>query len=121
MTDTELLEQFQMIMQGMNQMEQRLVSRMDEKIQESEERLTQRMDEKIKESEQHLRREIKESEQRTHVYIENTVCKRLDSLYDGYKLTHEKQWELERETEKLKEQMNEFQTRLDAIEKKVSA
>ncbi len=65
MTDSELLEQFQMIFQGMAQME---------------ERLTQR-----------IKDEIHESEQRTHVYIENTVGKRIDTLFDGYKLTHEKQ------------------------------
>ena len=91
MTDSELLEQFQMIFQGMAQMETR------------------------------LRSEIRESEQRTHAYIENTVGKRIDTLFDGYKLTHEKQWELERETEKLKEQVNELQTRLAVIEKKISA
>lgn len=95
MTDSELLEQFQMIFQGMSQME---------------ERLTQR-----------IKDEIHESEQRTHAYIENTVGKRIDTLFDGYKLTHEKQWELERETEKLKEQVNELQTRLAVIEKKISA
>ena len=55
------------------------------------------------------------------VIIENDVSKRIDSLFDGYKVAHEKQWELEHETEKLKEQVNDLQTRLEALEKKISA
>lgn len=35
------------------------------------------------------------------VIIENDVGKRIDSLFDGYKLSHEKQWELERKVEEL--------------------
>lgn len=55
------------------------------------------------------------------LFIENNVTKRIDALFDGYKLTHEKQWELERETEKLKEQLVDLETRLAVLEKKVSA
>ncbi len=64
---------------------------------------------------------IDDSERRMKVYMENQVGKRIDSLFDGYKLAHEKQWELERETEKLKEQVNDLQNRLALLEKKVSA
>jgi len=45
--------------------------------------------------------EIHDSENRTKVFIENTVTKRIDSLVDGFKLTHEKQFELERKNEEL--------------------
>lgn len=55
------------------------------------------------------------------VFMENEVTKRIDSLFDGYQLTHEKQWALERETEKLKNQISDLQARLTAIEKKLSA
>ena len=55
------------------------------------------------------------------LFIENNVTKRIDALFDGYKLTHEKQWELERETERLKEQIGNLETRLAVLEKKVSA
>lgn len=55
------------------------------------------------------------------VFIENDIGKRIDTLFDGYKLAHEKQWELEHVTEKLKEQVNDLQTRLAILEKKVSA
>lgn len=53
-------------------------------------------------------RMIDASEHRMKVYMENQIGKRIDSLFDGYKLTHEKQWELERETEKLKEQVSDL-------------
>ena len=39
------------------------------------------------------------------VLIENDVGKRLDSLFDGYKLAHEKQWELERKIEELEKRL----------------
>lgn len=54
---------------------------------------------------------ISESEQRMKVYVENQVGKRIDSLFDGYKLAHEKQWELERKMEQLEK-------RLEALEAK---
>ncbi len=64
---------------------------------------------------------IEHSEHRMKIYLETEVSKRIDSLFDGYKLTHEKQWELEKETERLKKQVDDLQTRLTALEKKVSA
>jgi len=45
--------------------------------------------------------------------IENNVTKRIDGLFDGYKLTHEKQYELERKIEAL-------ERRLEAIEAKTA-
>ena len=77
--DQETREMFQTIINGMESMEQR------------------------------LREEIRSSEQRTMVYIENNVSKRIDALFDGYKLTHEKQWEMERK-------MQELEARLERLE-----
>ena len=73
--DKEMLEQFQIILDAMGSMEKRL----EEKI--------------------------KSSESRTHVLIENKVNKRTDALFDGYKLAHEKQYELERDFERKTEAM----------------
>ena len=84
--DQETREMFQTIINGMESMEQR------------------------------LREEIRSSEQRTMVYIENNVSKRIDALFDGYKLTHEKQWELERRTDQLQNQIEELRERLAALE-----
>lgn len=96
--DKEILEQLQIIVQGMASMEERLRS----EIKESEKRLTQRIDSKIE-----------ASEKRMQIYIENEVGKRIDALFDGYKLTHEKQWELERQMEKLA-------ARVEALENKIA-
>lgn len=95
--DQETREMLQTIISGMESMEQRL-----------------RVE--IKSSEERMREEIKSSEQRTMVYIENNVTKRIDALFDGYKLTHEKQWELERRTDQLQNQIEELRERLAALE-----
>jgi hypothetical protein len=92
--DKELLEQFQLIIQGMGDMEQRLTQYMDTRIQESETRI--------------------------RTYIENDVSRRIESLFDGYKLVHEKQWELERQTEAMKAQILELSARLAALENKIA-
>lgn len=52
--------------------------------------------------------------------IENDVSRKLQALTDGYKLTHEKQWELERRTEQLQQQIEEMQTRLAILEEKTA-
>ena len=39
------------------------------------------------------------------VLVENDVGKRIDSLFDGYQLAHEKQWELERRIEELEKRL----------------
>ena len=52
-----------------------------------------------------------DSKREVMVYVENSVGKRMDSLFNGYKLTHEKQWELERKVEMLEK-------RLEALEAK---
>ena len=92
--DKDMLEQFQMIIQGMGDMEKRLTTQIEVKI--------------------------KESETRINLKLENEVAKRIDALFDGYKLTHEKQWELERETEALKETVADLQNRLAALESKIA-
>ena len=92
--DKDMLEQFQMIIQGMGDMEKRLTTQIEVKI--------------------------KESETRINLKLENEVAKRIDALFDGYKLTHEKQWELERETEALKETVADLQNRLAALESEIA-
>ena len=89
--DKELLEQFQMIVQGMADMETRLIKSINTEIQKAETRI--------------------------NIKIENDVTKR---IFDGYKLTHEKQWELERETAALKAQVDDLQIRLAALENKIA-
>lgn len=88
--DKELLEQFQLIIQEIGGVESR------------------------------LKQEIRDAETRINIKIENDVSRRIESLFDGYKLVHEKQWELERQTEAMKAQLMELSARLDALESKVA-
>lgn len=88
------MEQFQIIIQGMGDMEQRILRHVDNRIQESETRI--------------------------RTYIENDVSRRIESLFDGYKLVHEKQWELERQTEAMKAQLMELSARLAVLENKIA-
>ena len=57
---------------------------------------------------------------RIELKIESDVTKRIDALFDGYKLTHEKQWELERQAAAMKAQIEDLQTRLAALEHKIA-
>lgn len=59
---------------------------------------------------------FEENERKVHeeilgikVTIENDVTKRIDALFDGYKNTHEKQWELERKVEMLEKRIEHLE------------
>ncbi len=41
--------------------------------------------------------------------MDNDITKRIDALFDGYKLTHEKQWELERKIEALERRIERIE------------
>lgn len=98
--DKDMMEQFQMLFSAIE----------DVRVEVKEVRA------EVKE----VREEVRESEARTKVFIENEVTKRIDALFDGYKLTHEKQWELERQTQALQQQVDDLQNRLAALESKIA-
>jgi hypothetical protein len=56
-----------------------------------------------------LTRMVKESESRINVKIENEITKWLDALTDGYKLNHEKQYELERRLETVERRLERLE------------
>ena len=99
--DKEMLEQFQILFQAIQDVKN--------EVKESETRV---MD--------YTNSKIKESETRIKVYVENEVSKRIDALFDGYKLTHEKQWELERKTDEMQRQIENLQNRLSVIENSIA-
>ena len=88
--DKEMLEQFQLIIREIGGVESR------------------------------LRQEIRDTETRINLKIEIEVSKRIESLCDGYKLVHEKQWELERQTEAMKTQIEELNARMAKLESKIA-
>ena len=61
--------------------------------------------------EKRLNENIKEEIRGEKILIENDVSKRIDSLFDGYKLAHEKQWELERKVEQLEKRLEALEAR----------
>ena len=61
--------------------------------------------------EKRLNENIKEEIRGVKSLIENDVSKRIDSLFDGYKLAHEKQWELERKVEQLEKRLEALEAR----------
>ena len=54
-------------------------------------------------------KEVGTAETRINLKIENEVTKRIDALFDGYKLVHEKQWELEHEVISMKERLDRLE------------
>lgn len=61
--------------------------------------------------EKRLNENIKEEIRGVKILIENDVSKRIDSLFDGYKLAHEKQWELERKMEQLEKHLEALEAK----------
>ncbi|MDO5111998.1 MAG: hypothetical protein Q4E65_06815 [Clostridia bacterium] len=57
---------------------------------------------------------VKDSEARINTKIENEVPRKIEALFDGYKLTHDKQGELERRLEELEKRLEEISTLLQA-------
>ena len=101
--DAETREMFQAILAGMESMEKRLNQNLEDR--------TDNLLEVIQQQADTLQGMIGDSEQRMKIYIENDVGKRIDSLFDGYKLAHEKQGELERKVHQLEKRLEALESR----------
>lgn len=99
--DMETKEMFQTIMAGMEGLEKRL----DAKLEQQKNDLLEVMQQQT----ETLVDMIQQAETRINVKMENDVSKRIDSLFDGYKLSHEKQWELERKVELLEKRLERLE------------
>lgn len=80
-------------------------------ISQSEDRMMEVMQQQADTLMGMMETKIQTSQREVMVFVENSVGKRIDSLFDGYKLTHEKQWELEHRMERMEQ-------RLSALENK---
>ena len=74
---------------------------------------TERIEQKVDQKLQEQSKEIK-------LYIENRVEKRIEALFDGYKLTHEKQWEQENKINNLENDVDMLKAEVYALKQKVS-
>ena len=52
---------------------------------------------------------LEEHAKRIELKIEHDVTNKIEALFDGYKLTHEKQWELERKAEQLERRIERLE------------
>lgn len=67
-----------------------------------------------------LTKMISETETRINLKIENEVIGKMEALFDGYKLTHEKQWEMERKSQQMEDDISELKARVSALEDKIA-
>lgn len=67
-----------------------------------------------------MSKRFQEIETRLNVKIENEVNSKLKALFDGYQSALEKQWELERHTGKLQDQVDGLEIRVGALESKTA-
>ena len=56
-----------------------------------------------------LKADMKDLESRMKVVIENDVTTQINALVDGYKLVHEKQWELEQKLSQLERRLEKLE------------
>ena len=82
-------------------------------MQEQTEVLTKMISEKVA-------AEISAAETRINLKIENEVIGKMEALFDGYKLTQEKQWEMERKSQQMEEDISELKARVSALEDKIA-
>lgn len=85
----------------MNMDNKELISQIAEMMEHQTQGLIKYVDEKFE-----------EYSKRIEIKIENEVSKKIEALFDGYKLTHEKQWELERKVDALARAVEELQARI---------
>ncbi|MCI9364563.1 MAG: hypothetical protein HFG17_09960 [Oscillospiraceae bacterium] len=82
-------------------------------MQEQTEVLTKMISEKVA-------AEISAAETRINLKIENEVIGKMEALFDGYKLTHEKQWGMERKSQQMEEDISKLKARVSALEDKIA-
>jgi DNA anti-recombination protein RmuC len=114
---THLDKRFQEIDKRFEQVDKRF-QQIDERFEQVDKRFEQ-MDERFEQMDERFE-QMDERFQRMEDKIDKDVTKRIDSLFDGYKLTHDKQFELEREyktfTQILQIKVDELEFRLSRLE-----
>ena len=100
MENNELLMQIASLMEEQTKM-------LRAEMAEQSKTLRAEMAEQVKKLDEKIDRESA----KTRLMIENDVTKRIDALLDGYKLNHEKQWELERRMEQLESRVERLETK----------
>lgn len=103
--DKKLEQQAQGLRQEMQEMMEQQTQALDKKLEQQ----TQAFDRKMQQLHFDVAQMMEQQTLEMKVMIENDVTRRLDALTDGYKLNHEKQYELEREIELLKRRVERLE------------
>lgn len=77
-------------------------------FEQQEERINQRFEQQEKWINQKFE-QVDNQFRNLELKIEHDVSNRIEALFDGYKLTHEKQWELERKIEQLERRIERLE------------
>lgn len=93
-------------------MDKEMLNAIAEMMEQQAQGILKAVDEKIERQSKHLMDYVDQRITKVEIKIENEVTKKIEALTDGYKLTHEKQWELERRVEKLERVIEELQGRI---------
>lgn len=83
------------------------------------ERIEQKVDQKLQEQNEKIDG-LQEQTEDLRLYIENNVSRKIEALFDGYKLTHEKQWEQENKINNLENDVDMLKAEVYALKQKVS-
>ena len=73
--------------------------------------ILQAVDNKLCNLERVVDKTLQQHTTRIELKIENEVSKKIETLFDGYKLTHEKQWEMERKIAELEQRIENLEIR----------
>ena len=95
--DPEVMEQLRLIAQRLVDIQSRMATK--DELQALEGRMAAKIADL--ESRMATKEELQELETRIMVTLENDVSRRIESLFDGYQMAMEKQYELERRVARL--------------------
>lgn len=115
MDNSELLNQIASLLEDQTQhMQAYIDKRLEEQNHQIHGYVEKRLDEQTKQLQEYVKGQVRKIE----IKIENNVTRRIDALFDGYKLNHEKQEELEKHDQRQQSQIDDLQVRVAVIESK---
>ncbi len=108
----------QMIDKRFDEQEKRLVLMIDKRFNKQDKKWDKKFSEFTEEIISVVNDLYEQHSTQDRIWLENTVTKRIDSLFDGYQLTRDKQWEYERKIEAMLDEMERMELRIRVLENK---
>lgn len=120
MDEKALLGQIGEMLEGHTQRIEEMVDIRVRNMEDMVDSRTRHLEEMVDNHMLHMEQMLENHTQRIELKIEQDVTKRIEALFDGYKLTHEKQFELERDFAAMKSLVEDLQTRIAALENRIA-